>query len=51
MVADTMQAARAVTETYRAKVARLTDLKRSLMHDLLTGTVRTQQLALDEVAA
>jgi hypothetical protein len=44
----------ATERSVAAHVARLEpmhQLKRSLMHDLLTGRVRTHQLRLDEVAA
>jgi hypothetical protein len=50
-VVEAAHAVRAVQEAHLVELSALHDLKRALMHDLLTGKVRTDQLALDEVAA
>jgi hypothetical protein len=50
-VVEAAHTVRAVHEAQLAKLRALTDLKRSLMHDLLSGKVRTDQLMLNEVAA
>lgn len=50
-IIDVIQSQRTHLEGLTRKQRALDDLKRSLMHDLLTGKVRTDQLKLDEVAA
>jgi type I restriction enzyme S subunit len=50
-VVEAAHAVRAVQEAHLVELSALHDLKRALMHDLLTGKVCTDQLALDEVAA
>ena len=50
-VVEAGHAVRAVQEVQLFKLRALNDLKRSLMHALLTGKVRTDQLKLDGVAA
>jgi type I restriction enzyme S subunit len=50
-IVDVVQSQRTHLEGLTGKQRALNDLKRSLMHDLLTGKVRTDQLKLDEVAA
>ncbi len=45
-IADTMGASKATIRALRGKAAALEQLKKSLMHDLLTGTVRVTDCAL-----
>ena len=46
-IADTMTASKATIRALRGKAVALEQLKKSLMHDLLTGTVRVTNCALN----
>jgi type I restriction enzyme S subunit len=50
-IIDVVQSQRTHLEALTGEQRALNDLKRSLMHDLLTGEIRTDQLELGEVAA